>query len=430
MEWLTGYALYLHDFGHLPFSHLVEEVLRSISWLPGYPQQTLEESVLEKRFDMEYMNDTWDHLGDRMQRSPVDAKNITRNLINGTFGARWLQAIVNSSIDADKLHYIRFDGSWLAKSSFAVRTRLTDHKFLSEFVSNQRVNHSGMLCLDGRSARAAAELWRERIFLYDRFYFSPELRVAERIAFEIILAFMIRAVMSSQFSDRSQLPASMESQIPASSARGIDVVSCKFDAAHLILNKLQDESAGSEDLEYAVLQKMLENLDAHARIDEESSSFLRAGFETLTSLKKGDKTLSNLASEAIVETPILFNRNESRKVREALRPVQHRYCTQVLLDITTIPKVLAAPRKWKRHTNRVVTDNTTLVPAGQAESWGPGSQATVPLTDEAVKSLENPAGRIVVIAPGGKTAKSAYIWNIVWTTLRDSGVDVEWLNNF
>jgi len=118
-----------------------------------------------------------------------DVRKIVSSLILGNYGMPWLQAIVNSPVDADKIDYIRYDSQFLSNAPFGIRARLLLDKvdqWLSDFLSEQEVNHAGLLALHGRSARAALELWEERMYLYDRFYRAPELRVPDRMAFEIV----------------------------------------------------------------------------------------------------------------------------------------------------------------------------------------------------------------------------------------------------
>src|SRR6185295_14633460 len=45
-------------------------------------------------------------------------------LTHGWCGMPWLQSIVNSAIDADKIDYLRRDQQFLQKSGFPIQTRL------------------------------------------------------------------------------------------------------------------------------------------------------------------------------------------------------------------------------------------------------------------------------------------------------------------
>jgi hypothetical protein len=74
--------------------------------------------------------------------------------------------------------------------------------WFSDFLSEQYVNHAGILCLPGKSALAAADMWRDRIFLYDRFYLAPAIRAADRIVLEILQHFLIRSVISRGFAEK------------------------------------------------------------------------------------------------------------------------------------------------------------------------------------------------------------------------------------
>jgi HD superfamily phosphohydrolase len=211
VEILCGYALLLHDLGHLVFSHLLEEALEDINWVPlDGGRSSMEYSVLKDRLGTQSEMITpsiQNALGPHTPAPLRDPIVSILALTHGWSGLSWIQSIVNGPIDADKIDYLCRDQLFLTQTDpqagYPIQTRLNfiadkpSHSlpWLSEFLTDQYVNESGFLCLVGRSALAAADLWRERLFMYDRFYLAPQIRAADRIAVELIQQFLIRFVM-------------------------------------------------------------------------------------------------------------------------------------------------------------------------------------------------------------------------------------------
>jgi hypothetical protein len=101
-------AALLHDVGHLPFSHLIEHVFNELNWRPGR-YRTKYSHVLHTE---ENINELFkkDDLFRELRKIDFDVKDII-NLVNGCFGVGYLDAIINSPIDADKIDYIFRDSN-------------------------------------------------------------------------------------------------------------------------------------------------------------------------------------------------------------------------------------------------------------------------------------------------------------------------------
>jgi hypothetical protein len=446
---LVATALLFHDYGHLPFSHLLNEVLESINWVPRDTRPMgLEGVVLRDRFiNTPYLKTLWttlvnDHqIGYHPQRNarPDQLKDLVCSLVLGDFGAPWVQAIVNSPIDADKIDYIGYDTKFLADTDYPVRPRIeerTPTQWLTEFLYDQEVNHAGMLCLHGRSAVAAADLWRERIFLYDRFYLAPDLRIAERMAFEIVQQFLIHATMSAAFlqsvaSRFSQELAGLSETFENPQGRinrdGLDPIQAKYQVVTRIMLASM-KRISSEEREFSILRDMHDLLQGCGSLDTEYRDFLRKCFECLEKLAKKELNHRDLVANSLVREPIVFHRKDSSKVRELLRPLQHTYSRDVLIDCVNLPRVLSPAHRWKASFDNTASrqmDYSILVPGGRASTWTLNSRAVCPLSDECVEDLELPHSRVLVVAPdGSRFTRTEYVWDRVRSTLLEDGIEL------
>jgi hypothetical protein len=432
---LIGVAL--HDIGHLPFAHLLGEVLESINWVPeGKGLSGLEQEVLQARLENDF-KDLWNKLASDLSCRPDHLKLAVTDLISGRHGLPWAQAIVNSPIDADKLDYVQRDSQFLRLSTHLAGARLppTDAqkaKWLAEFFASQTVNHAGLLCLSGRSAVFAADLMRDRIYLYDRFYLSPEVRTAERMAFEIVQQFLIRAVMSEDFRMRTidEIGGGSDGEISGLGSRmegasGGEVRKSKCQLAVQILKLLAPKAEG-EFMEFEPLKIMYDLLSCEKNVDAGAKSLWAQCFNRLLRLKEKVVPLDTLAREVLVREPLVLSRRQYDLALEILRPLQHVYARHVLIDLVKLPRALGAGRRWRLVPGRRAdeVDWSILVPEGPISRWGAGSKACRPLTDEAVRELERPYARVLVVAPFGSDLHSEYIWDRVRAALLEGGVEL------
>jgi len=161
---LLRISMLLHDYGHLPFSHLCEEIFEELNWMPTLDAQRPWHEVLTKEkiddlFDVKISDGS--SVGQYLERGGLVKRDVL-SLIEGVSGKPYLDAIVNSPIDADKIDYIFRDLHFLSKFQEPKYGRpgtistLDPHSWLDEFLLQQQISPEGYIRLNGRSAMKRA----------------------------------------------------------------------------------------------------------------------------------------------------------------------------------------------------------------------------------------------------------------------------------
>lgn len=427
-EQMLAVALALHDYGHLPFSHLSEQVIEEINWRPRlHSQFGSEVNVLAGRLrnppETAEREATLAFLS-KFEKSaglpPEGGVPVLLRLISGSYARPYLAAIVNSPIDADKIDYLIRDVFELDhRGHLGFQSRLPHQscrEWLSEFLADQTINGCGLLCLNGRSAVAIRDLLEERMFLYRALYRSPEVRGAERIAIEFVRQFAIVRVWEELRKDPKWMTEAING----------DLRTLKNQALQRVL--LEGYETYSEEKEWAYLSDIVKQVLGF-RQDPEYLKLLEASWDALNRMK-GEKSLrflrGFLREGFLVGTPLYFQKEEFSEVRRIIRPLQHQYCCDVLFDLVALPQYLSDPpalnvRLWENRP--AVGGCNILVPEGRADSWSYGAQARVPLNEEAFDTGSSGRCMVHVYDPFlGRRPQAYYAFDKLWAACRSEGL--------
>ena len=169
-------AALLHDIGHLPYSHLMEEVFNEFGWKlsssdTGYSHEQNTKILLEKMYNKTGESNLFKDLLDKTKYTCNDLQR----LISGEFGVGYLDALINSPIDCDKIEYLFTDTLYTRNDT---RYKLDD--FLREFVCEDlKISSTGCFLISGKSTRAFLKLINLRGDMYENTYFRSGLRFLE-----------------------------------------------------------------------------------------------------------------------------------------------------------------------------------------------------------------------------------------------------------
>jgi hypothetical protein len=187
----------LHDCGHLPFSHLLEEVFSELSW----KFENNEESFRHDHYTSYLIRNLFD-LGspdtsvEQNERSKIRANikydygidyNDIIKVIEGNYGVGYIDALINSEIDCDKIAYLCRDSM-----DTNVKLIIEPDTFLETVKNNAHITQEKFIALDSESAWIAFKLLDERKRLYNELYFASDLRFREAAVKFILTIYFVQ----------------------------------------------------------------------------------------------------------------------------------------------------------------------------------------------------------------------------------------------
>lgn len=202
LKTLTSVAAIHHDLGHLPFTYLMEEVFDELHWsLDPWSEFFQHDVNILETAHTEFIEESTGTFKRILQgtqgMSLATFKEFIGRYIEGRSGLPFVDAILNSPLDSDKIDYIFRDCMILNAS---IHLPMAEEKVRGQgrqcgFATDaQEILPSGVIALHGRAGEHARQLLEERRWLYKHLYFRPPFRVVERVARGIITLWVLHFV--------------------------------------------------------------------------------------------------------------------------------------------------------------------------------------------------------------------------------------------
>ncbi|MHB8579898.1 MAG: HD domain-containing protein [Ignavibacteriaceae bacterium] len=369
----------LHDIGHLPFSHLIEEVFNELNWTPGYYQTSYSHVLQTNKKIKEIFSDNEHYFENQLNKIGYDSDDLIR-LINGNFGVGYLDAIINGPVDADKIDYIFADTDATKR-----KITLSDEQFLKDIVNGLSITPEKLLSFSGVSAKAAYDLLKARMHLYHNLYLLPSVRILESITKQIITSYFVNEL---DFNNKVENRKIWEQIFKEDDENHPDmgyfkILFCVKQIENLLSNRANDVVA-----ELNVLEQMNKKLKTNNLLNYKYKNSLINGYKLISDIK-GETELKELETKIKIYS---FERDDSlEKINKIAKTCKLRMPGALIIDVVKTPKFLsvADERKEKlRSDDTKIFSECMVVPSGKCQTWYASQDANIAFLDSGMKDEE------------------------------------------
>lgn len=420
-----------HDIGHLPFTHLAEEIFEEVHWtLKEWGKPFMhDDPVLGTPYSgfVSDISDTFDKAATLIGLNPYMFKNRVESAIQGCSGFTWIDAILNSPLDVDKLDYIFRDCEYLDQGLHIARRNKT--AWIDELLSNTRVLPNGLVALEKISGEHARNFLEERMWLYKHQYNQPAFRCVERIARAVIIQWLL-----------SKVPNYISSENKTKSAMNIigDTSKLKgFAARELLwehLKKVAKLGGGEPKLLQSIVEELKNNPDKKIPMNNlffewltRCEEIFKKCFEWSPNIKY--KNLSDLLLKDVGITysdSFYVNYRHLKIVREIARTIETQHSFRALIDIAIFPSFLSYPshRKHDWHKETIISE-CFVVSHYDPDKWGQSTNKWIPMSESLFSKKDKERNiKILVVSPYPNDPEVWYTVDRFRNSCRLKGIDV------
>ncbi len=367
-------ATLLHDIGHMPFSHMLEEVFEELSWTLESDTRNFRHTDYTEKLVREIFSDA--DLSRMLQDEYGYTPDDVIRLIHGAFGVHYLDALVNSAVDADKIDYV-FRDSEVCEIPTPLSSPSEWLKGLLQ-CDDLAVSPEGFLKLGGSSAEMFLQLLRARMHLYETFYLSDAIRFPEALT-----RFLLVLCLTSEITPKRLKSVSAWGDVGFRP----DLGQAKILSAQEYLVALGDDvlRAGDRDrspaqYELAIVNRVIEQLlktRFHRRIIEAIECI-----RDVVSQGGRQKMIEKHAEHSLGEPLVLPVATDLTEVRKLARDTMLRKPGAVVIDIVRPTSFLSSAlhRRLPLLRGRGRVQDCVLVPQADPGFWKRGDSAVRPLS--------------------------------------------------
>lgn len=394
----------LHDCGHLPFSHLLEDVFEELAWSMQGETDTFTHAHHTKWVIQQLCKNTDNEFSRIIKKYDILPEEII-NLIEGRYGMAYIDTLINGALDADKVAYIFTDAEKSKRN-----LTLDKDEFLTKLLSNAFITQEGIVALDGESAWYAMRLLDERQRMYNELYYDTRIRCLEAMVKYIITTYFVQKYNNTaSIAERPEPSAGDESNLEDMGNQHI------MDAIDDLYKMIEEgKSYEQEDLSASVGNRIKEAIErcmqfimcakrSRSGKDPDELKILKCMCSQLLGKEVNETGMEeNLLTYVPYRDPQLdelvarLNYEELTTIR---KKILLNYPGTILIDIYKTAKYFSPStlRAAKRRPDGTRCEQTTiLVPAAPRNEWQiQQSKAKITLSEYAEKNKIDKERRVV-----------------------------------
>ncbi len=309
-------AALFHDLGHLPFSHLLEDVFNDFGWISVGESTTFNHEQHTRRIIEEILENN-EELKKLMNKINYSTSEL-QQLINGEYGIGFIDALINSPLDCDKIEYLFSDAIFMnrgTKEDFII--------FMKDYVENLSVNENNFLTLKRSSTKAFLKLISMRGEMYDQVYLRSGLRYLEACC-KLIIRTFISYVCTEQ---EVFLLAEDEVRFPSY----YNLSDCKINRVVSFMEKCTEGMPDDEVCELYVLKEMVKSIESNMAISESIKNTIKSCMDIIEKTK-GNDAVNKIEEEKVLTFEVSHNGFSQSTLKQIIKNVYLRFPGIILVD--------------------------------------------------------------------------------------------------
>ncbi len=309
-------AALFHDLGHLPFSHLLEEVFDEFGWIPSGENSSFNHEQHTKHI-LEEIVERNTTIKDELESIHYSVEEL-QQLINGEFGIGYLDALINSPIDCDKIEYLFSDAIFMNRG-----TRKDFETFINSYVEDLSVNKENFLVLKKGATGSLLELIKMRGEMYDKVYLRSGLRYLEACCKLIIRTFIVYECTQKDIFTAVEDKMQFKEYYNLSDSKIKQVIS--------YMESCLSDLQGVNVCELHVLEKMVEDIENNRIISETIKKTIVDCYGLIKDTVS-DEAVKKIEEERISTFEVESKQLDKAALKELLKNVYLRFPGVILID--------------------------------------------------------------------------------------------------
>lgn len=310
-------AALFHDLGHLPFSHLLEEVFEEFGWIPVGENKTFNHEQHTKRIIKELVEES-EVLKDILKQTKYSVSEL-QQLINGEYGKGYLDALINSPIDCDKIEYLFSDAIFMHRG-----TKEDFDIFIKEYVEDLSINKNNFLIIEKNSTKSFLRLIRMRGEMYEQVYLRSGLRYLESCCKLIIRTYISYACTAEDVFTSVEDKEKVTDYFNLSDSKIKKVIE--------FMEKCLEDMPRDQVCELHVLEKMVEEIERNVTISDLMKNTVHKCMELIQNTQ-GNDAIAKIEEERILTFEVTNSDFDKPMLKQLLKNVYLRFPGVILIDV-------------------------------------------------------------------------------------------------